>query len=73
MDKRTTQNAILDGVESNIEATEREICRLQVEFSSLLIDGQTLERPLVLQQLHILQDNLHLLKVRRMYALETLH
>jgi len=73
MDKRTTQNSMLEGVESNIEATEKEICRLQVEFSSLLVNGQTLERPLILQQLHILQDNLHLLKVRRMYALELVH
>jgi len=73
MAKRTTQNDLLDGIESNIDATERQICRLKIEFASLMVQGQTLERRLIIQQLDILQDNLKLLKVRRMYALEMTH
>ena len=71
----TTQKDMLDGIESNIEATEKEIHRLQIKFASFLIDGATGEqRRLTVEKLSVLQDNLQLLKTRRMYALEeTVH
>jgi hypothetical protein len=74
MYKRTIQEDMLDGIESNIEATERHICRLHLEFSTLGASGRRLERQLILQQLHVLDETLQLLKIRRVYASEvTLH
>lgn len=74
MYKRTIQEDMLDGIESNIEATERHIYELHLEFSTLGITGQRLERQLILQKLQILEDTLQLLKIRRVYALEvTVH
>ena len=72
MAKPTTQDKLLDGLEFNIYAMERQIYQLKIEFAALLVSGQSLERRLILQQLHVLEDNLALLKVRRMFALETL-
>lgn len=73
MARLTTYEDMLNGIESNIEATENQMYQLHIDFASLMISGQRLERRLILQQLHMLEDNLELLKVRRMYALETLH
>jgi hypothetical protein len=69
MTKQTTQSNMLDGIEANIKATERNICRLKIEFSSFLMNGATGEqRRLAVQQLSTLQDTLELLKIRQMYA-----
>ena len=73
MAKPRTQDDVLDGIEFNINATERQIYQLKIAFASLVISGETLERRLILQQLKVLQDNLQLLKVRRMFALEMVH
>jgi hypothetical protein len=75
MTKLTSQNDMLNGIESNIEATEKQIHRLQIEFASFLMNGATGEqRRLTIEKLSVLQDNLQLLKTRRMYALEeTVH
>ena len=70
MAKRTPQENLLDGIEANIRATESHIYLLQLELTSLLLMGGTLERRLLLQQLNILRNNLALLKQRRTYALE---
>ena len=71
MTKRTSENDMLDGIKSNIEATERHICRLKIEFSSFLKNGATGEqRRLTVQQLCTLENNLKLIKIRRMYASE---
>lgn len=70
MQKPTTQEAMLAGLESNIHRTERQIYQLKIEFAALVLSGQTLERRLILQQLNVLEDNLELLKVRRAYAVE---
>jgi hypothetical protein len=48
MAKQTTQNDLLDEIESNIDATERRIYRLKIEFASLMAHGQTLKRRLIL-------------------------
>jgi hypothetical protein len=53
MAKQTTQNDLLDEIESNIDATERRIYRLKIEFASLMAHGQTLKRRLILQQRYI--------------------
>jgi hypothetical protein len=71
MTKLTTQKDMLDGIESNIEATGRHIHQLRIHFASCVISGETSERRMILQQLHTLEDNLELLKTRRMYALES--
>jgi hypothetical protein len=73
MAKRTTHDSILDGIESNIEATKGQIYQLKNQFASFVVNGETAERRLILQQLHILQDNLDLLRVRRIYALEAVN
>lgn len=70
MNKPTTQEAMLAGLESNIFTTERQIYQLKIEFAAFVLSGQALERRLILQQLNVLEDNLKLLKVRRTYALE---
>jgi uncharacterized protein involved in exopolysaccharide biosynthesis len=72
MIRSTFNNNLLDGIESNIEATERQIHQLRTEFASFLINGATGEqRRLTVQQLCTLEDNLLLLQIRRMYAAET--
>jgi hypothetical protein len=53
MAKQTTKNDLLDEIESNIDATERQIYRLKIEFASLMAHGQTLKRRLILQQRYI--------------------
>jgi hypothetical protein len=69
MNKRMPPNDMLDGIESNIKATERQICRLKIEFSSFLVNGATGEqRRLAVQKLSTLEDTLELLKIRQMYA-----
>ena len=73
MTKRTTQENLLDGIETNIQATQKQIYQLKIDFSLLATSGQTSECRLIQQQLHILQDNLALLEVRKMYALEVAH
>ena len=70
MTKKPTQDAMLDGLESNIYTTERQIYQLKTEFAALVLSGQPLERRLILQQLNVLKDNLDLLKIRKTYALE---
>jgi hypothetical protein len=70
MPRPITHVDVLDGIESTIETTETQIYHLKVEFAAHVLSGETLERRLILQQLGILQDNLELLKVRRMFALE---
>lgn len=72
MYKTAIQKDVLDGIESNIEVTENQIHQLRLEFSTLRISGQRIERRLILQQLSILEDNLELLKAHRMYALQPL-
>ena len=62
---------VLSGIDASIQATEKGIYQLKIEFASLLLNGASAERLTVLRQLYILQTNLKLLKVRRMYALET--
>ena len=62
---------VLSGIEASIQATEKKICQLKIEFALLLLNGASTERLAVLRQVYILQTNLKLLKVRRMYALET--
>lgn len=61
---------ILSGIEASIQVTEKRIYQLKIEFASLLLNGASAERLTVLRQLYILQTNLKLLKVRRMYASE---
>jgi hypothetical protein len=68
-DQRTTQNDLLDGIELNIQITEKHICDLKTEFSSFVMNGATGEqRRLTIQQLSTSEDTLQLLKIRRMYA-----
>nr|WP_217345076.1 hypothetical protein [Noviherbaspirillum sp. L7-7A]MBV0879295.1 hypothetical protein [Noviherbaspirillum sp. L7-7A] len=75
MAKRTIQEDMLDGIESNIEVTARHIRWLKKELASLRInDGPVEQRRVIRQQLTTLEDTLHLLEVRRVYALEvTVH
>ena len=75
MNMRTTQSDLLDGIESNIEATEKHIFRLRIEFSSFVMNGASGEqRRLTVQQLSTLEDTLQMLKIRRMYAsVTTMH
>lgn len=73
MTKRTPQENLLDGIEANIHATQKQIYQLKINFALLTTNGQASERRLMRQQLHILHDNLELLKDRRIYALESTH
>ena len=75
MVRPTSKNNILEGIESNIEATERQIHHLRIEFASFLTNGATGEqRRLTVEQLCTLEDNLQLLQIRRIYAAEkTVH
>lgn len=75
MAKSMFSNNLLEGIESNIEATERQIHQLQMEFASFLTNGATGEqRRSTVQQLSTLEENLQLLQIRRMYAVEnTVH
>jgi hypothetical protein len=75
MNMRTTQSDLLDGIEANIEATEKHIFRLNIEFSSFVLNGASGEqRRLTVQQLSTLEDTLQMLKIRRMYAsVTTMH
>ena len=59
-----------DGIGSRIEAVERQILQLRIEFSMLLVAGASANRMAILQQLSMLQARLKLLKIRRMYASE---
>jgi len=71
MTKITTQSDMLDGIESDIEVTEQQIHQLQIKFASFLMNGVTGEqRRLTVEKMSVLQDNLELLKTRRMYACE---
>jgi hypothetical protein len=75
MMKPKIQEDMLEGIESNIEITERNIGWLKKELASLRINnGPVEQRRVIRQQLSILQDTLQLLKIRRVYASEvTVH
>ena len=75
MFRPTSEDNMLDGIESNLEATERQIHNLQTAFASFLMKGATGEqRRLTVEKLCILEETLHLLQIRRMYAAEkTVH
>jgi hypothetical protein len=75
MTRSTFKNNLLHRIESNIQTTERQINHLRMKFVSFLMNGATGEqRRLTVQQLCTLEDDLHLLQIRRMYASErTLH
>ncbi len=75
MMKPKIQEDMLEGIESNIEITERNIGWLRKELASLRIsDGPVEQRKVIRKQLSILQDTLQLLKIRRVYASEvTVH
>ena len=75
MAKRTIHEDLLDGIESNIEATIRHISWLRKELAWLRInDGPPEQRRVIRQQLATLEDTLRLLKIRRVYASEvTVH
>lgn len=66
----TTQEDLLEEIESIIQSTKQQMQRLKRDFASLMMSGGIGERRLILQQLHILEDVLKVLKVRRMFALE---
>jgi hypothetical protein len=66
----TTQKDMLEEIESIIDSTKQQMQRLKRDFASLMMSGEITERRLILQQLHILEDVLKVLKVRRMFALE---
>lgn len=71
MTRSTFSNNLLDGIESSIQVTERQIHQLRMKFASFLTRGATGEqRRSTVQQLCTLEDNLHLLQIRRMYAVE---
>lgn len=75
MFRPTSKDNILDGIESNIETTKRQINQLQTEFASLLKNGAAGEqRRLTIEKLCTLEEKLQLLQIRRMYAAErTMH
>jgi hypothetical protein len=75
MTRSTFKNRLLDRIESNIQATEKRIHHLRMKFVSFLMNGATGEqRRFTIQQLCTLEDKLHLLQIRRMYASErTVH
>jgi UTP-glucose-1-phosphate uridylyltransferase len=73
MTRPTTQETILAGIESNILIAERQISQLKKEFAASALLEQSQERRLIRQQLRVLQENLELLRQRRMYALELMH
>lgn len=72
MFRPTSKNNMLEGIESNIEATEMQIHHLRIEFASFLTNGATGEqRRSTVEKLCTLEDNLQLLQIRRMYVAET--
>ena len=75
MFRPTSKDNMLDGIESNIETTKRQINQLQTEFASFLRDGATGEqRRLTIEKLCTLEEKLQLLQIRHMYAAErTMH
>jgi hypothetical protein len=75
MPKPTSQKDMLEGIESNIDATARHISWLRKELASLRInDGPIEQRRVIRRQLATSQDTLQLLEIRRVYASEmTVH
>lgn len=70
MYKTSIQEEILDGIELNIEVTKNQIYQLHLEFSTLGIGRERIERRLILQKLQVLEETLQLLKIRQVYASE---
>lgn len=70
MVERTDHRMMLDGINANIHSTETQIDYLKTELAKLAEDGASTERKLIIHRLAILEDNLHLLKSRRAYAVD---
>jgi hypothetical protein len=69
MIKRLNHQAVLDGINTNIEITERQINDLETELNKLHQDEASIYRKRIMQQLSVLKENLQLLKVRRVYVM----
>lgn len=68
MSKRPTQQDLLEGIKENIRSTEHQILHLKRDLDVLPEDGVTVERRTLLHQISILEDNLQLLRMRWMHA-----
>ena len=69
MIKRFDYEAVLDGVNKNIEITENQINDLQTDLNGLRQGEASGRRRTITQQLSVLKENLQLLKARRVYIL----
>lgn len=69
MIKRPDHQAVLDGINANIEITQKQINHLQTELNGLPPGEASIRRRTITQQLSILKENLQLLKVRRVYVM----
>lgn len=69
MIKRFDYEAVLEGINKNIELTEKQINDLQTELNGLHQAEASIRRRKVTQKLSVLKENLQLLKVRRVYIL----
>ena len=68
MAERVAHEQVLEETASDIEAIEKQIYQLRIEFAALLLDGAPADRLEIFQRLAILQAHLKLLRIRRMYA-----
>lgn len=69
MIKRFDHEAMLEGINKNIEITEKQIDDLQTELNGLRQGEARIRHRTITQQLSVLKENLQLLKVRRVYIL----
>ena len=69
MTERFDPERLLEGINKNIEITEKQIDDLQAELNELHQGEATISFRKITQKLSVLKENLHLLKVRRVYIL----
>lgn len=69
MIKRLDQQTVIEGINTNIEITEKQIYDLQTELDKFRQGEANINRKTIVQQLSVLKENLQLLKVRRVYIL----
>lgn len=69
MRKKFDQEAVLDGIDINIEITEKQINDFEAQLNILAQGEANINRKTIIQQLSVLKEPLQLLKVRRVYVI----